>query len=378
MADIITATINEFISFPSKLSHPTEESVIIWFTFWIYLAVTYYILPGKIMQGAKLKNGKTLDYKVNGLASFILMIILYYVGVYLKYYKATVIYDNFWPLFTVSNYFSFALVFFLVIKGKFFADLTHEHKHGNILEDIWYGVELNPRVLGFDFKYFSYRPLIMGWAMIILSMAHVQYDTYGRISVPFLLYFIFTWWYAIDYLWVEYKICTTWDILAENFGFGLTWGDHVFFPFFYSLHAHYLLVPFELEIWKVILIVLVFLFGYTIFRESNNQKDLFKRLGEKTFIWGKKVETTKDGRLLLSGWWSRLRHPNYLGDILISLGWALPCGIPSLAPWLHLLFFVPFLMHREYRDEKRMKEKYSAIYEDYCKRVKYRIFPFLY
>jgi len=35
------------------------------------------------------------------------------------------------------------------------------------------------------------------------------------------LYVLFTWWYTIDYLWVEHKICTTWDIIAERFGFGL-------------------------------------------------------------------------------------------------------------------------------------------------------------
>jgi hypothetical protein len=47
--------------------------------------------------------------------------------------------------------------------------------HGNILADLWYGVELNPRMLGFDFKYFAYRPLIMGWALLILSIVHHQY-----------------------------------------------------------------------------------------------------------------------------------------------------------------------------------------------------------
>ncbi len=50
---------------------------------------------------------------------------------------------------------------------------------------------------------------------------HHQYAVYGTLSVPMILYLLFTWWYTIDYLWVEQKICTTWDIIAENFGFGL-------------------------------------------------------------------------------------------------------------------------------------------------------------
>ena len=36
---------------------------------------------------------------------------------------------------------------------------------------------------------------------------------------------------------------------------------------------------------------------------ANNQKDEFKRVGKKAKIWGKPVTTTKDGRLLTSGWW---------------------------------------------------------------------------
>ena len=47
--------------------------------------------------------------------------------------------------------------------------------HGNVLSDLWYGTELNPRMCGFDFKFFGYRPLIMGWAFLILAIAHHQF-----------------------------------------------------------------------------------------------------------------------------------------------------------------------------------------------------------
>ena len=41
-----------------------------------------------------------------------------------------------------------------------------------------------------------------------------------------------------------------------------------------------------------------------------------------------KVVFTADGRnLLADGWWGRLRHPNYLGDILVAISWALPAGL---------------------------------------------------
>lgn len=28
----------------------------------------------------------------------------------------------------------------------------------------------------------------------------------------------------------------------------------------------------------------------------------------------------------MSGWWGVVRHPNYLGDLIMALAWSLPCG----------------------------------------------------
>lgn len=375
MASIISSSIHDLTSFFHKLSPPTATAAAIWFTFWGFLVICYYLVPGRKEKGVKLKDGSQLTYRINGFTSFILLLAFFYGGVYPGWWKPTVVYDNFWPLFTVANLFSFAQVIFLYIKGTFFGkpDST-----GSVFWDIWYGVELNPRLLDFDFKYFAYRPLIMGWALLILSIVHHQYAVYGVVSTPMLLYLIFTWTYTIDYLWLEQKICTTWDIIAEKFGFGLVWGDHVFYPFFYSIQAHYLIEPYGLHPLAIVGIIIVFFTGYTIFRGANNQKDEFKRIGTKAKIWGKPAQTTKDGRLLISGWWGIGRHINYCGDICMAIGWTLPCGFSSLIPWLHSLFFIPFLMHREYRDECRMREKYGETYKEYCKIAKWRIFPFLY
>ena len=41
------------------------------------------------------------------------------------------------------------------------------------------------------------------------------------------------------------------------------------------------------------------------------------------------LETIPGGhgkKLLVSGWWGLCRHPNYLGDLILSLSWSLPCG----------------------------------------------------
>jgi len=301
--------------------------------------------------------------------------------VYTGHWKATVVYDNFWPLLTVSNIFAVVVSVALYVRGMFFLSTKQqqqEHRTGSLLMDFFLGVELNPRVLGLDLKYFAYRPLIMGWAMLILSIAHAQYALHGQLSIPMALYVLFTWWYTIDYLWLEQKICTTWDVISENFGFQLVWGDYTFYPFFYSIQAHFLIEPYALNPAATLAIVAVFAVGYAIFRGANNQKDLFKRVGSKAKIWGKPVRTTKDGRLLMSGWWGIARHINYLGDILIATGWTLPCGFSNLVPWTHMCFFAPFLAHREHRDEQKMRAKYGPTYVEYCKAVPYRMVPFVY
>lgn len=40
----------------------------------------------------------------------------------------------------------------------------------------------------------------------------------------------------------------------------------------------------------------------------------------------KTIPTATGKSLLVSGWWGLVRHPNYLGDLLMALAWSLPCG----------------------------------------------------
>lgn len=46
----------------------------------------------------------------------------------------------------------------------------------------------------------------------------------------------------------------------------------------------------------------------------------------------KTIPTATGKSLLVSGWWGVVRHPNYLGDLLMALAWSLPCG--GLASYL--------------------------------------------
>jgi Delta14-sterol reductase len=73
---------------------------------------------------------------------------------------------------------------------------------------------------------------------------------------------------------------TTWDIINEEFGYMLVFGDYVFIPFVFSVQCHYLLdyddLSGNLKIITAVLILILYFVGYYIFRSANSQKNQFK------------------------------------------------------------------------------------------------------
>ncbi|KAG8146642.1 putative Transmembrane 7 superfamily member 2 protein, partial [Naja naja] len=57
-------------------------------------------------------------------------------------------------------------------------------------------------------------------------------------------------------------------------------------------------------------------------------------------------------RLLVSGWWGFLRHPNYLGDLIMGFAWSLPC-----APELRNYWLLQWFERRLSKEIKGMGEK---------------------
>jgi len=170
------------------------------------------------------------------------------------------------------------------------------------LKDFWLGVELNPKFGGLDLKMFALRPGMMGWTMINLSVAAQQYVKYGHVGYPMGLNFLLSFVYVADYFFFEERMLSTWDIIAEHWGFMLVWADLWFIPVMFSIQPWYLLdLPETLSTPHIIAILLIFSVGFYIFRISNLEKDQFKNDPEKR-IWGKKSQNhrrkTPCGRLV--------------------------------------------------------------------------------
>jgi len=73
------------------------------------------------------------------------------------------------------------------------------------------------------------------------------------------------------------------------------------------------------------------------------------------------------------------RHVNYLGELLMASGFALALGWPlALGPWLYPFYYIALLLPRERDDYRRCAEKYGALWDEYRRRIPWRIIPRVY
>ena len=329
------------------------------------------LIPAAQISGPS-SDGESRSYRLNGLALFLATLILAGLGQVSGWFTLSVLYDHFFALFITANVFAFALSFWLYFQ----ANRTVAESSG-FLHGFFFGRDANPTWFGVDLKFFSYRPSLIGLALFNASFAVVQYETYGTLSLAMILYQAFTIIYVFSYFQFERGMVHTWDMISERFGWMLVWGDYVLVPFFYSLIGWWLIHPSKaLHPITAVLIVLLFVFGFWVFRGANQQKHRFKR-NPNIKIWGKPARSL-EGRLLISGFWGIGRHLNYTGEICVYFAFALTAGFDSWIPYLLPAWLTVLLFHRSRRDEYRCRTKYGALWERYTQRVRFSMLPFVY
>lgn len=373
----------------------TSEAIVV-FTCWMVLQVVLYlVLPGRKAKGNPTPAGNALPYNCNGMNAWLVTHALFIAGVKLGYFKMTIVYDHWGALLVLANIFGFSLTIFSYIK----ASVAPSHKEdrcfsGSFFYDLFMGVELNPRIGDFDFKlFFNGRPGIVAWTLINLSFAAKQYENLGYVTNSMVILNILQAFYVIDYFLNEVWYLRTIDIAHDHFGFYLAWGDMVWLPFMYTLQAVYLVYnPVNLPLWAAAGVFMLGMAGYFIFRSANSQKDYFRSQIKKTgkcVIWGKPAVyipaeySTSDGEvkkscLLASGWWGISRHFNYVGDLMNSLSYCLACGVNHMLPQFYFVYMTILLVHRAFRDDVKCNQKYGQFWKRYCKKVPYKIIPYVF
>lgn len=86
------------------------------------------------------------------------------------------------------------------------------------------------------------------------------------------------------------------------------------------------------------------------------------------------VEVQEDQRVVDTGLYGVVRHPMYLGVLVLFLSMPLVLGSAvAVVPFL----LVPWVLVKRIRNEERVLETGLPGYGDYRKKVKYRLIPFL-
>lgn len=323
------------------------------------------LMPGTTEYGATRPEGGPVVYRMNGLA--LLVLTLAAAGlVEIGGPGLAPLTRHVWSLFIAAS--------LLATLGSAVLFLVGRRMRPARPADFFYGVERDPSLFGVDLKMFSYRPSLIGLALMNLSCASAQYAATGSLSLAMSLYVIFTLLYIINYFHFEYGMLHTWDIIEEKFGWMLIWGDYALVPFFYAMPAFYVATRAEpLGYLEAAGLVVAYALGLWVFRGANQQKHRFKR-NPSARIWGRPA-TSLGGKLLVSGFWGIGRKLNYTGELTMYCAWCALAGTASPVPYLLPAFLAGLLTHRALRDDRRCRAKYGPLWTEYCARARFRMFP---
>ncbi|KAF7374817.1 Glycosyltransferase family 2 protein [Mycena sanguinolenta] len=357
------------------------QASLIYLAWYAFCLVAWAILPGDLVPGTVLRTGERKLYKINGFSTLLLALGLTSGLIYRNGPQAfTFFYEKFVGLITAAIIMSIVqAVACYVASFRPGALLALGGNSGNFIYDFYIGRELNPFSWGsFDLKTFNeIRPGLILWLLLDISMVCEQATRRGgfsQVTDSMWLVLLFQGLYVSDSLYNEPGIFTQMDITTDGFGFMLSVGDLAWVPFMFCLQARFLVFnPVELGPVATVLIFLVNFTGYYIFRVANAEKNDFRNGKNPKNL---QFMTTESGsKLLTSGWWGRSRHPNYFGDLLMSVAWSLPTGFSTPIPYFYILYFTVLLIHRQRRDDEACEKKYGKDWKKYKELVPYRIFP---
>jgi len=354
-----------------------------------YLAAMFVgarFLPGLERVGYPQPDGTRKRYTLTGMTLFFLsnmalasVVVARALGFAVS---LTPIAQHFWSLLIVALALSTGITLALLAWGRRAGPVCRSPESTALplpaaVKEFWFGNECNPEFLGVDLKLFFYQPSLIGAYLLNVSFAFAQWERHGLVTPQLLCLCLFWFTYLFSHYVKEEFMLSTWDVLAENFGFMLVWGDLAYVPFLYSLPGWWMVDVTEPFSTTALIALIAFHFAaLAVFRQSNWQKERFKQ-DPTAPIWGKPPRLV-GGKLLASGYWGIGRKVNYTGEILVYFSFALCAGFASPWPYALPLALLGLLVHRAHRDDKRCRAKYGALWTEYGKIARWRVIPFVY
>eukprot|EP00796_Vickermania_ingenoplastis_P001557 gene1557-941_t len=351
---------------------------------WLAAHSIFYLLPiGRVVPGTQLRDGKVLQYRLNAIHAFVLSHVLifgcHFAGIIDLTYLCEMFSALMMAAILISTIMSIVLYCASYRSDRVLTALGGNS--GNLFYDFWMGRELNPRTGFLDWKFMcELRPGLIGWSILNWAFVFNSYRL-GTLTPSICLISFFHSLYVVDGLLLEVGNLTMMDITTDGFGFMLCFGDLAWVPFTYTLQTKYLCYhPVYLNMLYLVCCTTLVVVGYTVFRGANSEKDRFRSNPQDPRVAHlKTMKTSKGKSLIISGYWGACRHPNYIGDWMMALGWATFTGWSAVLPYFHPIYFGTLLMHRQLRDEEMMQEKYGPEdWKKFCSIVKYRLIPHVY
>jgi protein-S-isoprenylcysteine O-methyltransferase Ste14 len=348
----------------------------------LYAAILllHWFVPGRWVTGYVTdERGDKLRYRLNGLRVLAIVLALWAVACAAGLARWDAFYLHRWEMVAGACLLGLAFTLAIVlparpVPGKTLATELYE---GRLANPQWFGGRL-------DAKMVLYLAGAVMLELNVLSFAahHVLLHPDDPSPGVFLYAAMFSFFVA-EYLKFEEVHLYTYDFMAERVGFKLGWGCLVFYPFFYPVGLWGLAEEPNPHTPALLLAIYAAIFfgGWMLSRGANLQKFWFKRdptakafgvLDPRTISGG--------GRHVLSGgFWGLSRHINYLGEILMASGLALSLGYPlAITPWLYPLYYVALLLPRQADDDRRCAARYGELWDEYCRRVPWKIVPWVY
>ncbi|XP_023339913.1 delta(14)-sterol reductase isoform X1 [Eurytemora carolleeae] len=352
-----------------------RDSFILLFSFNLLLDVLSFVPIGAIVNGRRMNGFLTL------------MSLLAVVPV-LVHYKVPlgIVKKKYFTLMTSSIILSTlsSIVAYIMSRWSAKSNLNPKGNTGNPLVDLFNGREMNPRFFGLDLKLQTLR-----FSMIALAVLNVVLVTDNIVSSGFkvsptlILAASFQIMYALDAMFFEEYFFQSHDAMNSGLGLSLI-SSYSFFPFLPTLTTTYLVNNVVVLPWYYLVAIgLMNALGYVIFRSSETQRCEFaKNPNNPKLAHLETLTTAGNKKLVVSGWWGLVRHPNYLGEILISWSWVLPAvgslGLNALVPYYLPVMTTLMLVVRTHQINQRNKRKYGAAWNSYSEKVKSNIIPLVY
>ena len=353
--------------------------------------VAQFVLPARRVPGYvnDAATGEPRSYRLNGILVFALMLALWAVAPFGFerdwFYRSTI------PAVIGGTFFSGVIATWAFLSQSARSEKGHETNwfvawwHGRAMEHWLFGDRV-------DLKMYLY---VVGGTMLTLNALsgayfhHHDVQDLGLEPNPGIyVYAGFFTFYIFDYFVFERVQLYTYDLIHENLGFKLIWGGLLIYGWLYILPMWGMAVhPYPgfsstfTNIWLAVMVVL-FLFGWSISRGGNLQKYWFKRWPDRKFLGliEQRYIEAGDRKILYSGFWGAARHFNYMGEGFLALSVALVFMQPAnLWAWTYMIFIVSLFTWRQFQDDAVCEEKYGAEkWAEYKARVKYRLFPGIY